>query len=156
RLKRTPRRRQGIPGASHAFAGRPLFSALPLVVAARPQVRLQTIQSILLHPTRTEPGRSGRYVKVDFQPMDWAKALTARARKDPPGKGDWNILHTLLPGSDVMNPAVNFGLTGAWFGWPEGAPASDPRSSAGTTTRSRRERARASGSGRRAGGPRRG
>jgi len=60
--------------------------------------------------------------RVDFQPMDWAKALTVRARKDPPGKGGWNILHTLWPGSDVINRAVHFGLSGAWFGWPDVPP----------------------------------
>ena len=60
---------------------------------------------------------------VDFQAIDWARALTVRARKEPPSQGGWNIFHTLWQASDVMNPAVHFGLAGsgpdAWFGWPD-------------------------------------
>jgi hypothetical protein len=49
--------------------------------------------------------------------------LIARARKDTPEKGGWNLLHTWWLASDVINPAVHFGLSGAgsraWFGWPD-------------------------------------
>jgi peptide/nickel transport system substrate-binding protein len=61
--------------------------------------------------------------KVIFKEMDWSTSLIARARKDPPEKGGWNLLHTWWPASDVINPAVHFGLSGAgsraWFGWPD-------------------------------------
>jgi peptide/nickel transport system substrate-binding protein len=40
----------------------------------------------------------------------------------PPDKGGWNILYTWFHGTDVIDPAVHFGLSGAgpnaWFGWP--------------------------------------
>jgi peptide/nickel transport system substrate-binding protein len=61
--------------------------------------------------------------KVDLMTMDWSINLTVRARKEPPSEGGWKILHTLWQASDVMNPAVHFGLSGArpdaWFGWPD-------------------------------------
>jgi peptide/nickel transport system substrate-binding protein len=61
--------------------------------------------------------------KVIFKEMDWSTSLIARARKDPPEKGGWNLLHTWWTASDVINPAVHFGLSGAgsraWFGWPD-------------------------------------
>ena len=61
--------------------------------------------------------------KVILKDMDWSTNLIARARKDPPEKGGWNLLHTWWLASDVINPAVHFGLSGAgpraWFGWPD-------------------------------------
>jgi peptide/nickel transport system substrate-binding protein len=60
---------------------------------------------------------------VDLQAMDWSTNLARRARKEPPGQGGWNILHTWWMASDVLHPAVHFGVSGAgagaWFGWPE-------------------------------------
>jgi peptide/nickel transport system substrate-binding protein len=61
--------------------------------------------------------------KAILKAMDWSTFLVARASKEPPEKGGWNLLHTWWQGSDVINPAVHFGLSGAgpraWFGWPE-------------------------------------
>jgi peptide/nickel transport system substrate-binding protein len=61
--------------------------------------------------------------KVILKPMDWSTNLVVRARKEPPEKGGWNVLHTWWLAADVMNPAVHFALSGAgagsWFGWPE-------------------------------------
>ncbi len=60
---------------------------------------------------------------VDLKAMDWSTNLTVRARKEPPDKGGWNILHTFWPAAGVMSPAVHFGVSGAgpgaWFGWPD-------------------------------------
>jgi peptide/nickel transport system substrate-binding protein len=60
--------------------------------------------------------------KVDLQAMDWSSHLAVRARKEPPGKGGWNLVHTWFTAPDVMNPAVHFAISGAganaWFGWP--------------------------------------
>jgi peptide/nickel transport system substrate-binding protein len=45
-----------------------------------------------------------------------------RARKEPPNKGGWNLLHTWWQAADIINPAVHFALSDAgpraWFGWP--------------------------------------
>jgi peptide/nickel transport system substrate-binding protein len=61
--------------------------------------------------------------KVILKGMDWSTYLVARARKDPPHKGGWNLLHTWFQASDVVNPAVHFALSGAgaqaWYGWPD-------------------------------------
>jgi peptide/nickel transport system substrate-binding protein len=61
--------------------------------------------------------------KVDLQAMDWSTVVARRAKKDPPDKGGWNMLFTWWIASDVMNPAVHAGISGAgaaaWFGWPE-------------------------------------
>jgi peptide/nickel transport system substrate-binding protein len=60
---------------------------------------------------------------VDLKAMDWSTNLAVRAKKEPPDKGGWNILHTWWMAADVMHPAVHFGVSGAgpgaWFGWPE-------------------------------------
>jgi peptide/nickel transport system substrate-binding protein len=61
--------------------------------------------------------------KVILKPMDWSTHQLIRARKEPPDRGGWNLLHTWWHAADVMNPAVHFGLSGggpqSWFGWPE-------------------------------------
>jgi peptide/nickel transport system substrate-binding protein len=61
--------------------------------------------------------------KVILKATDWSTNLILRARKEPPEKGGWNLLHTLWQAADVMNPAVHFGVSGAgpsaWFGWPD-------------------------------------
>ena len=60
---------------------------------------------------------------VTLQRMDWSTSIAARARKDPPDKGGWNLLHTYWAAADVISPAVNVGVSGAgqgaWFGWPD-------------------------------------
>jgi peptide/nickel transport system substrate-binding protein len=61
--------------------------------------------------------------KVDLREMDWSTNLAVRARKEPPDKGGWNVLHTQFTAADVINPAVHWGVSGAgkdaWFGWPD-------------------------------------
>jgi peptide/nickel transport system substrate-binding protein len=61
--------------------------------------------------------------KVVLKAMDWSTGIAERARKEPPGKGGWNLLLTWWNAADVINPAVHFGLSGAgphaWFGWPD-------------------------------------
>src|SRR5262245_10816035 len=61
--------------------------------------------------------------KVILKAMDFSANLVARARKEPPTKGGWNLLLTWWHAADVANPAVHFGLSGAgpraWFGWPD-------------------------------------
>jgi peptide/nickel transport system substrate-binding protein len=60
---------------------------------------------------------------VILKGMDWSTHVIVRARKDPPDKGGWNLLHTWWLAADVINPAVHFGVSGAgagaWFGWPD-------------------------------------
>jgi peptide/nickel transport system substrate-binding protein len=62
-------------------------------------------------------------LNVILKPMDWSTNIAVRARKEPPDKGGWNILHTWWMAADVISPAVHFGISGAgpsaWFGWPD-------------------------------------
>jgi peptide/nickel transport system substrate-binding protein len=61
--------------------------------------------------------------KVILKGMEWSTSLVVRARKEPPDKGGWNLLHTWFLAADVINPAVHFAVSGAgpraWFGWPD-------------------------------------
>ena len=60
--------------------------------------------------------------KVDLKVMGWSKNLAVRARKDPPNKGGWNVLHTWFPAADVIIPlsisVCPAPAQSAWFGWP--------------------------------------
>jgi peptide/nickel transport system substrate-binding protein len=60
---------------------------------------------------------------VELRDMDWSTSVEVRSRKEPPAKGGWNILHTFFSATDVVNPAVHFGLLAdgpaAWPGWPD-------------------------------------
>jgi peptide/nickel transport system substrate-binding protein len=62
-------------------------------------------------------------VNVEIQESDWGTLVTRRARKEPPGRGGWNIFHTTVTGGSMYSPMANFGINGAcdgksWFGWP--------------------------------------
>jgi peptide/nickel transport system substrate-binding protein len=48
--------------------------------------------------------------KVILKAMDWSTNLVVRARKEPPDKGGWSLLHTWWSAADVANPAVHFGV----------------------------------------------
>jgi len=49
---------------------------------------------------------------VILKPMDWSTNTAVRARKEPPDKGGWNIVHTWWVAADVISPAVHFGVSG--------------------------------------------
>ena len=61
-------------------------------------------------------------MNVDYVATDWGTVGTLRAKKDPPGKGGWNIFHTWHAGADCINPlpytALRTNGPKAWFGWP--------------------------------------
>jgi peptide/nickel transport system substrate-binding protein len=61
--------------------------------------------------------------KVVLKAMDWSTLLVARARKEPPDKGGWNLFNTWWQAANIVNPAVHFGIMGdgerAWYGWPD-------------------------------------
>ena len=61
--------------------------------------------------------------KVVLKGMDWSTMQVARARKEPPDKGGWNLFHTWWQAANIVNPAVHFGIAGggqrAWYGWPD-------------------------------------
>jgi peptide/nickel transport system substrate-binding protein len=91
----------------------------------KPIVVLQVIDRPFLNAAAVVTRRRLESIgfKVILKAVDWSTNLVVRARKDPPDKGGWNLLHTWFHAADVINPAVHFGLSGAgpraWFGWPE-------------------------------------
>jgi peptide/nickel transport system substrate-binding protein len=60
--------------------------------------------------------------KVDMQSMDWQTVVSRRARKDPIGKGGWNISMTAAAVTLLIDPINNhYSETSgdrAQFGWP--------------------------------------
>jgi len=88
---------------------------------------------VLLHATDRVPMNAAALVtrqrlesigfNVILKGMDWSTTLSARASKEAPEKGGWNVLHTWWMAADVLSPAVHFGVSGAgpaaWFGWPD-------------------------------------
>jgi peptide/nickel transport system substrate-binding protein len=91
----------------------------------QPIVLLHVTDRALMHAAAIVTRRRLESIgfKVILKDMDWSTNLIARASKEPPEKGGWNLLHTWWEASDVINPAVHFGVSGAgprgWFGWPE-------------------------------------
>jgi peptide/nickel transport system substrate-binding protein len=61
---------------------------------------------------------------VDLQSMDWQTVVGRYASAEPPSKGGWNALVTLLGVPDMMSPILNNQLSGkgrkgAPSGWPD-------------------------------------
>jgi peptide/nickel transport system substrate-binding protein len=60
--------------------------------------------------------------KVDLQSMDWQTVVSRRARKDPIGKGGWNISMTAAAVTLLIDPINNHYTEAsgdrAQFGWP--------------------------------------
>jgi peptide/nickel transport system substrate-binding protein len=94
------------------YDGRPV---VVIHVTDRPHLNAATIV------TRNRLASIG--FNVILKGMDWSTNLTARARREPPERGGWSLLHTWWTAADVLSPPVHFGLSGAgssaWFGWPD-------------------------------------
>jgi peptide/nickel transport system substrate-binding protein len=54
--------------------------------------------------------------------MDWATVLQRRTSRNPVDQGGWNMFFTWWEGADLLDPVVQFALSGAgeraWVGWP--------------------------------------
>jgi peptide/nickel transport system substrate-binding protein len=94
------------------------YDGRPVVVVHVTDISLLNGAALVTRDLLTQIGFT-----VDLKAMDWSTNLAVRAKKDPPDKGGWNVLHTWWMAADVMHPAVHFGVSGAgpgaWFGWPE-------------------------------------
>lgn len=76
---------------------------------------------------------------VDLQSMDWQTVVGRYASKEPPNKGGWNALFTLLGVPDMENPLVNNslsgkGINGAPSGWPDDAKVEEMRAAYARTS----------------------
>jgi peptide/nickel transport system substrate-binding protein len=94
------------------------YDGRPVVVLDPTDIPLTHGAALVTRELMTQVGFT-----VDLQAMDWSTVVARRAKKEPPGQGGWNVLFTWWIASDVMNPAVHAGISGAgataWFGWPE-------------------------------------
>jgi peptide/nickel transport system substrate-binding protein len=68
-------------------------------------------------------------MNVEAQAMDWATVLQRRTNRNPVDQGGWNMFFTWWEGADVLDPVVQFAMSGAgdraWVGW-----ANDPETEA--------------------------
>ena len=93
----------------------------------RPILIMDATDVPVVHAASLVTGQLLRQIgaNVDMQAMDWSTLVARRAKKEPPGQGGWNILHTWWISGDLFNPAVHAGVSaagdGAWFGWPKHA-----------------------------------
>ncbi len=92
------------------------YDGRPVVVLDPIDVPITHAAALVTRDLMTQAG-----FVVDLQAMDSAAVVARRARKEPPGQGGWNVFFTWWIAADVINPAVNAGISGAgaWFGWPE-------------------------------------
>jgi peptide/nickel transport system substrate-binding protein len=94
------------------------YDGRPVVVLDPTDIALTHGAALVSRELMTQIG-----FNVDLQAMDWSTVVARRAKKDPPAQGGWNVLFTWWIASDVINPAVHAGISGAgasaWFGWPE-------------------------------------
>jgi len=94
------------------------YDGRPVVVLDPADIALTHGAALVSRELLTQVG-----FNVDLQSMDWSTVVARRAKKDPTTQGGWNVLFTWWIASDVINPAVHAGISGAgasaWFGWPE-------------------------------------
>jgi peptide/nickel transport system substrate-binding protein len=65
-------------------------------------------------------------MNVDAQAMDWATVLQRRTSRNPVDQGGWNMFFTWWEGADLLDPVIQFALSGAgtdgaWVGWSSDA-----------------------------------
>jgi peptide/nickel transport system substrate-binding protein len=96
------------------------YDGRPVVVLDPTDIALTHGAALLTRDLMTKIG-----FNVDLHAMDWSTVVARRAKKDPPAQGGWNVLFTWWIASDLINPAVHAGISGAgpgaWFGWAENA-----------------------------------
>jgi peptide/nickel transport system substrate-binding protein len=113
----------GAPGARDLGRARSLvresgYDGRPVVVLSAADVALTVGAVRVTREMLTDIG-----FNVDVQATEWTSVVARRAKKEPPAQGGWNLLFTWWPASELANPAVHPGVSGAgdgaWFGWPQ-------------------------------------
>jgi peptide/nickel transport system substrate-binding protein len=105
-------------GRARALVRESGYDGRPVVILSATEVPLTTAAARVTRDLLTEIG-----FNVDVQAMDWTSVVARRAKKEPPGQGGWNVAFTWWSVSEIDDPAVHAGVSGAgddaWFGWPE-------------------------------------
>jgi peptide/nickel transport system substrate-binding protein len=96
------------------------YNGEKLVILATTDIPIQTAFATVLTDVCRRIG-----INVEAQAMDWATVLQRRTSRNPVDQGGWNIFVTWWEGADVLDPVVQFAMSGAgdraWVGW-----ANDP------------------------------
>jgi peptide/nickel transport system substrate-binding protein len=112
----------GAPGKPDVARARALvrasgYDGRPVVVLSATELALTSGAARVTREALTEIG-----FNVDVQATDWTTVVARRAKTEPPAHGGWNVTFTWWPVSELGNPAVHPGVSGAgdgaWFGWP--------------------------------------
>jgi peptide/nickel transport system substrate-binding protein len=94
------------------------YDGRPVVVLSATDLALTTGAARVTRELLTEIG-----FNVDVQATEWTAVVARRAKRELPAQGGWNVLFTWWPASELGNPAVHPGVSGAgdgaWFGWPQ-------------------------------------
>lgn len=100
------------------------YNGEKIVILATTDIPIQTALATVVADTCKRLG-----MNVDAQAMDWATVLQRRTNRNPPDQGGWNMFFTWWEGADVLDPVVQFAMSGAgdkaWVGW-----ANDPETEA--------------------------
>jgi peptide/nickel transport system substrate-binding protein len=96
------------------------YNGEKIVLLATTDIPVQTAMAAVVADTLKRIG-----MNVDAQAMDWATVLQRRTNRNPVDQGGWNLFFTWWEGADVLDPVVQFAMSGAgdraWVGW-----ANDP------------------------------
>jgi peptide/nickel transport system substrate-binding protein len=96
------------------------YNGEKIVLLATTDIPVQTALATVVADTLKRIG-----MNVDAQAMDWATVLQRRTNRNPVDQGGWNMFFTWWEGADVLDPVVQFAMSGAgdraWVGW-----ANDP------------------------------
>lgn len=88
-----------------------------IVLLATTDIPIQTAMAQYFADTLRRIG-----MNVDAQAMDWATVLQRRTSRNPVEQGGWNMFFTWWEGADLLDPVIQFALSGlgtegAWVGW---------------------------------------
>jgi peptide/nickel transport system substrate-binding protein len=92
------------------------YNGEKIVLLATTDIPVQTAMATVVADTLKRMG-----MNVDAQAMDWATVLQRRTNRNPVEQGGWNMFFTWWEGADVLDPVVQFAMSGAgdkaWVGW---------------------------------------
>jgi peptide/nickel transport system substrate-binding protein len=96
------------------------YNGEKLVLLATTDIPIQTAFATVVADACKKLG-----MNVESQAMDWATVLQRRTNRNGTDQGGWNMFFTWWEGADVLDPVVQFAMSGAgdsaWVGWSNDA-----------------------------------